>query len=454
MFNIDINEIINENGLIVSRLQEIIKVWQRNVQPKMAKLRQCYDRELTDDIVVNLQKYIVDTITSYTFGQAIQYSNISEDYLTNMTKIDEDSHNIELAKDMAIYGRAYEYIFINNEDMIDLCVLSPQNTFVIESDDIVPKPLVGVYITPSYDIEGRIDGYNVLAYTSDRSYKFKGENIDSLYEIYEEENFFNAVPILEVKNNSEAKSDFQDVNGLINAYEELMSDRIHDKNAFINKLLVITNSSLGDTQEEFEQSKQILKDGGILELENEGDGASATAQFISQSFNEADIEVLRKALLDDIFRQAKIPNLSDDSFGNASSGISLKFKLYGTEMLASEKERYFKRHLRDRLAIINNIYNLQGKGSLELADIDITMVRVIPVGLDEKLQELQGTEGILSLETRLARYDAEIDVQEEMKKLQAEKKANMQLVENSFGNYHYGQTTEINEDTDNDDNEE
>ena len=144
MFNIDINEIINDDGLIVKKLQEIIKVWQRNVQPKMAKLRQCYDRELTDNIVVNLQKYIVDTITSYTFGEPVQYSNISEDYLTNMTKIDEDSHNIELAKDMAIYGRAYEYIFINDEDMIDLCVLNPQNTFVIESDDIVPKPLVGV----------------------------------------------------------------------------------------------------------------------------------------------------------------------------------------------------------------------------------------------------------------------------------------------------------------------
>ena len=90
---------------------------------------------------------------------------------------------------------------------------------------------------------------------------------------------------------------------------------------------------------------------------------------------------------------------------------------------------------------------------MELADIDITMVRVIPIGLDEKLQELQGTEGILSLETRIARYDSEIDVQEEMKKLQAEKETNMKLMENSFGNYHYGNTTEINEDEDNEDNE-
>ena len=68
------------------------------------------------------------------------------------------------------------------------------------------------------------------------------------------------------------------------------------------------------------------------------------------------------------------------------------------------------------------------------------------VGLDERLNELQATEGILSLETRLSRYDSEIDVKEEIKKLQAEKEANMELMQNSFGNYHYNQTTEIDED--------
>lgn len=446
MFYVNREELFNEDGsLKIDMVSKYINYFQTKYQNTYKVLEEAYNRKLTDDVVVNLQKYIVDTITSYTFGEAIQYQNVSEDYLNNMTAIDEDGHNINLARQMSIYGKGYEFLFADEEEGINLVTLSPVNTFVIYSDDIIPKPLVGVYFYENIDLEGRISGYTVLLYTDEAQIKCYGQNLDSLSIVEEGINFFGEVNILEVKNNVEEKSDFTDVNGLITKYEELVTDRIQDKNSFVNKLLVITNSSLGDTQEEFEQSKQILKEGGILELENDGDGTGATAQFISQSFNEADVEVLRKALLDDIFRQAKIPNLSDDSFGNASSGISLRFKLYGTEMLASEKERAFKKHLRNRLRLINNLYTLKSKG-FDLADIDITMIRSIPVGLDERLNELQATEGILSLETRLARYDSEIDVKEEIKKLQAEKEENMQLMQNSFGNYHYGQTTEIDED--------
>ena len=46
---------------------------------------------------------------------------------------------------------------------------------------------------------------------------------------------------------------------------------------------------------------------------------------------------------------AKIPNLADESFTNAQSGISLRYKLYGTKIIAQEKERNFKRMLRQRL---------------------------------------------------------------------------------------------------------
>lgn len=446
MFYVNREELFNEDGsLKIDKVSKYIKYFQDKYQYTYEILEEAYNRELTDEVVVNLQKYIVDTITSYTFGKAIQYQNVSEDYLNNMTAIDEDGHNINLARQMSIYGKGYEFLFADEEEGINLVALSPVNTFVIYSDDIIPKPLVGVYFYENIDLEGRISGHTVLLYTDEAQIKCYGQNLDSLSIIEEGINFFGEVNILEVKNNVEEKSDFADVNGLITKYEELVTDRIQDKNSFVNKLLVITNSSLGDTQEEFEQSKQILKEGGILELENDGDGTGATAQFISQSFNEADVEILRKALLDDIFRQAKIPNLSDDSFGNASSGISLRFKLYGTEMLASEKERAFKKHLRNRLRLINNLYTLKSKG-FDLADIDITMIRSIPVGLDERLNELQATDGILSLETRLSRYDAEIDVKEEIKKLQAEKEANMELMQNSFGNYHYNQTTEIDED--------
>ena len=131
---------------------------------------------------------------------------------------------------------------------------------------------------------------------------------------------------------------------------------------------------------------------------------------------------------------AKIPNLADESFTNAQSGISLRYKLYGTEIIAQEKERNFKRMLRQRLEMINNIYNLKNVG-MELGDIDIIFVRNIPTSSAERLEELQGTEGILSLATRIMRYDPEIDVDEEMKKIEEEKSNEADLVNRQFSNY-------------------
>lgn len=434
---IDRNKLILEDGINYKLLSSLIKQWQNKELPRLKKLDEEYNREMSKNIVINHAKYITDTITNFVYGKPVQYTNgNSEVYVDNMTMIDEDSHNNILGKHQSIYGRAFEYMFINEEGMIDFAVLSPLNTIVIYSNDIVSKPILGVYIVENYDENGELESYNILCYTDEYVAEYQGKEIDKCVIVRLEPHYFGRVPILECKNNEERKGDFEDLIGLIHAYEELQTNRIFDKKSFVEKLLVITNSSLGDTIEEFEMSKQILKEGGILELASD-DGANANAQFISQTFNEDQVETLKKALLEDIFRMARIPNLSDEAFGNTTSGISLRYKMFGTETLASEKERQFKRMLRQRLAIVNNIYTLKG-GKMELSEVDITMVRNVPTSKEEALQELMQTDGILSLATRIARYDSEIDVEEEIARLQAEKEANVKLYENSFGNYAYG----------------
>lgn len=425
--------ILEDNSINFKLLVKLIDTFRTQKVNKLKNMYNRYNRPLSHNITINLEKYITDTIVYYTFGEPIQYSNVSEEFINNMTIIDEDSHNVEMAMDQSIFGRAYEYITINEDGEVDLINLSPLNTFVVYNNDIVPKPILGVYMMEEYDEEGCLEGYNVLCWSNAFAYKYYGQDLDKLQLIEVAEHYFGEVPVLELKNNKEEKSDFADVIGLIKAYEQLQTDRIVDKNQFVNKLLVIINSSLGDTDEEFQESKKILKEGGILELSGSGEN-TPSAQFISQSLNEADVDVLKKSIENDIFKMAKIPNLADESFSNAQSGISLRYKLYGTEIIAQEKERNFKRMLRQRLEMINNIYNLKNVG-MELGDIDIIFVRNIPTSAEERLQELRETEGILSLETRIMRYDPEIDVNEEIKKIEEEKTNEADLVNRSFSNY-------------------
>lgn len=424
MLNINPDYLFTEDNINIQYLYKLIDNYILQEVPTYKELLNNYNKELTDNIIINHCKYITDTITAYVFSKPIQYNNISKNFAENMVLIDEDSHNYELGKQVSIFGNSHELIYIDEDNTIRLAVLSPINCFVVYNSAIIPKPIAAIYFNQEFNIDGEPSGYSVLVYSTDNIYQLQGKELDKLAVVNIEQHYFKQVPVIEYKNNEENIGDFRDVIGLVKAYEQLQSNRCTDKQQFVDRLLVLTNTSLGDTQEEFERSKKILKEGGILELVGEGNNVSA--QFISQSFNENEVEVLRKSIENDIFRMARIPNLADENFGNTASGISLKYKLFGTETLAGTKERYFKKGLRERINIINNIYNLKNTG-MNLSDIDIIMERNMPIGLDERLTELQGTEGLLSLETRLARYDSELDVNEEVRRLNKEKQDNFNV---------------------------
>ena len=70
-------------------------------------------------------------------------------------------------------------------------------------------------------------------------------------------------------------------------------------------------------------------------------------------------------------------------------------------------------------------------------EISIKMYRTLPANLDDKLKELQGTDGALSLRTRLTRYDSELDVDRELELIEEEKSNNAQMMANAYGDYNF-----------------
>lgn len=428
---------INNVGYVVQEFQ--------NSLGRLNKLKDLYNPKLSYEINVNHAKEIVDLSTSYTYGLPISYSDGNIDRLIDwFTMIDEDSHNYKLGKEQAIYGKAYELISMDDDNdfgipMPYLTNLSVFNTFIVKDSTNKHKTFLGVYYNTDTDKQGNIVNYIVTIYTRTKIYVAEGVDLQSLHIITEEEHLFREVPIIQLNNNSEEKGDFEDVVGLIKAYDALQENRCKDKQQFVDKLLVITNSSLGDTEDEVRQSLEYLKKYNVLQLDND-ETNTVDAKYINVAMDEEQVEVLKKALSNDIHKIAKVPDLTDANFASNSnvSGIAMAYKLFGTEQLAGEKEREFKKLLRLRFKIINNVLSLRGQG-LDLYSISIRMKRNVPDNLDDKLKELQGTEGVLSLRTRLQRYDEEIDVEEELKRIQEEKQQNMQIMAKAYDNYDYKQ---------------
>lgn len=446
-------DLLNEDGSIpIKLLVKCISEHETIVNTKYKRLNKYYDgehkileRTLSSEslpnnkIVANHAEYITDMATGYVFGTPVSYSGNGSEELNNIfIEIDEDSHNNELALDLSIFGVGYELLYMNNEEVPypELAVVSPLNSFIVVDSTVKHKPMFGVAYFAKFDIDNNLKGYDVNVYTeaNKTQYFFSNLTSESPDIIDIEEHYFKGIPFIEYKNNKKFKGDFEGVITLIDAYNLLQSDRINDKEQVVDALLAVIGASLGDDEEEKIKTGKLLKELKILELDQGGD-----AKWLVKNLNETEIEVLKKSLKDDIHEFSKVPCLTDENFVGNASGVAMKYKLLGFEQLGKTKERYFKQGLRQRLRLMSNIENIRAK-NINPSDIDITMKRSLPVDDELAAKIAQETEGFISWETRLKRFDEEIDIDEERKRLDEEKKKNIEDQQKTFGSYDFKST--------------
>jgi SPP1 family phage portal protein len=445
-------DLLNEDGSIPDTLLAKCISNHKAMTDRYIHLNNYYDgehkilgRTLSSDnlpnnkIVANHAEYITDMTTGYVFGTPITYSGDGADELNGIfITIDEDSHNNELALDMSIMGIGYELLFMNDDEIPfpELAVSSPLNSFLVCDTTVKQKPIFGVTYFEKRDIEDQIKGYDVNVYTEDKVYHYFTQDINSrTFELKDEgDHYFNGIPLIEYKNNKKLRGDFEGVITLIDAYNLLQSDRVNDKEQVVDALLAVIGASLGDDEEEKIKTGRLLKELKIIELDEGGD-----AKWLVKNLNETEIEVLKRALKDDIHEFSKTPCLTDENFVGNASGIAMKYKLLGFEQLGKTKERYFKQGLRQRLKLMSNIENIRAK-NIDPNNIDIAMKRSLPVDDELMARIAQETEGFISWETRVKRFDGEIDIEEERKRLDEENKKKVKQQQEAFGSYGFKDT--------------
>lgn len=429
---------IDNHRTFLPRYEELIRYY--NGEHKI--LARTFDNPTipNNKLVCNHAEYITDIAVGYVFGAPISYTGDSSGELNNLfTEIEEDSHNNELALDISIFGVGYELLFMNNEDKPkpQLAVLSPSNTFLVYDTTVEHKAMFAVTYFVKEDIDGVKQGYNVSVYTENKILSYFSKDLSGMnWELEEEKTHsFGGIPIISYKNNKKSRGDFEGVISLIDAYNKLQSDRINDKEQLVNSFLVISGGqSFGDDEKEVSKTVKYLNENKIIELDENG-----KAEWLVKQLNEDQTEVLKKALKDDIHEFSRVPCLTDENFVGNSSGVAMKYKLIGFEGLGKTKERYFKQGLRQRLKLIANIYHVKSI-SVNPNDIDINMERTLPVD-DEMLARIsEQTDGFISWETRVRRFDGEIDVEEERKRLEEDNKKKVEEQQKAFGSYSFKDT--------------
>lgn len=350
-------------------------------------------------LVCNHAKYISDTCVGYFAGNPVKYSGDGlEPLLELLRAADSDTQDIDLAQKASIFGTAYEFIYTDGDGQPRLYSPDPRQAFVIYDDTVRQNPVAGVYYYKLHDsVTNRDTGYSVYLcggseishFTADTGFALQGEP-----EI--RPHGMDGVPLIEIYNNSTCGSDFEPVLSLIDAYNVLQSDRVNDKEQFVEAILLIKGSVLGDDNDEKSESYKALRENGLLELD-----ADSSAEWLTRQFDENSVEVLRKSLEQDIHKFANVPCMSDESFGGNSSGVAMRYKLLGFEQITKIKERYFREGLKERLRLLCSWLEFTGKAHIDSRGISIQFTRALPVNENEVAQLVSELRDIVPLDILL-----------------------------------------------------
>lgn len=404
------------------------------------------DSERKNKLVCNHAKDISDTASAYFIGNPVTYKCGQDitDLADALETAGADEADGDNGLDLSIYGRAYEYIY-TKKDATDLVIknLSPENTFIVYDDTIEENELFAVYYYAKKDSTDRTNTvYIATVLTPNYKYVMNIEDVDGAQALTEEPepHFKGEIPVIEYLNNKLAIGDYELQIPLIDAYNALMSDRITDKEQFIDAILALYGALLSDTDVEeeedgkgdgkgTEEAMKALRKEKLLELPE-----GARAEYLTRTFDEAGVEILRRAVEQDIHKFSHIPCLSDESFGGNVSGVAMEFKLLGMENITKIKTRYYKKGIRKRLRIFANFFNTRSGINIDVTGIVPTFTRAMPKNLLEISQYIANLWGRVSKKTLLTQIPFVENVEEELKAVEKEEQENLKRQKDLFGN--------------------
>ena len=381
--------------------------------PRMQRLKDAYDgvhaildRERPSGmpnvrLVHDFPRYISTMAAGYLVGRPVSYEADADERgaLENVTALYSrcaaDSVDAELAKNASIFGRGVELVFADETAQPRAASIDPMTAFVVYDDTVEHRALMGVRLVPRLDGLGGVAGWDTEVYTGREKIVFGGAGPGAVGAVKERaRHFFGGVPMVEYWNSEDERGDFEGVLTLIDAYDQLQSDRMNDKSQFVDALLLLYGCTM-ETDERGRSPGRQLREDKLLALPD----SDARAEWLCKQLNEADTEVLKKALAADIHKLSMVPDLSDAQFGGNLSGVAMRWKLLGLEQLTGIKERWFREALRQRLKLFAGFLEMRGAPGLDAERVRMVFTRSLPVNGLEEAETLGALKGLVDDET-------------------------------------------------------
>ncbi len=327
--------------------------------------------DINHQINENRAYEIVSFHKGYVFGEPIQYVRRenaaeaeSDDALAAdinalngyMSDANKPSCDNSLAEWMYVAGLGYRLALPTkawdkdgDEPPFEIFSLDPRRTFVVYSSDIDEHPVMAVYCSDKQD------GKKVFSVYTDEMYFVFEQNGT----VTASHNVLGMIPIVEYPADNARLGVFEIVLPLLNALDELQSNRMDDIVQFVNSFLAILGGELDtETYNKLNEYKTLCLPEG------------ADAKYLSPQMSQSDVQTLKDDLYQSILTICGVPNRNGgSSTSDTGSAVVLRDGWQSAEARAKATEAIFKSAEKQFLKIVLRILRDRGGTKLRLRDI-------------------------------------------------------------------------------------
>jgi len=381
-------------------------------------------------------KILVDQKVAYIAGNPVVFNTDDEGFLKEIEEVKGhkfDTILTEWIKGASNKGVEYLHVFFNTEGKFDYVIIDAKEIIPIY-DSSYQKNLIGViryYKIEVYEGKRKVDRYYLEWWTDTEVTYYvqneKGEfDLDISRKVNPAPHWFKIdpasnevvsggswgkVPFIPLPNNDEQMSDLDMVKSLIDDYDlntSDMSNNLADLQEAIWKLKGYEGTSLA----EFKQNLRTYK---AIKLAEDGD---AEADRMDIPYEARDRHL--KRLEEDIFTFGMGLNIKTDRFGNAPSGIALKFMYSLLDLKANIMIRKIKLALREFVWFIAKAVKEMKNKEYDPDSVTFTFNKSMMFNEAEKIQMARDSKGVISDETILENHPWVDDVKAEKDRIENE----------------------------------
>lgn len=322
--------------------------------------------DITNKIVENHAYEIVQFKVGQTYGEPIQFISRKDDENINkavdmlndfMADANKHEKDIKAGEWQSATGTSFKAIQPKNGDIpLRIVAPTPMNTFVIYNRS-TEEPILAVQ-----ELEDEDGNWYKMAFTDTMSFKISNSKVTDV-----KLHTYGEIPIVEFPNNHERISDIELIIGMLDAINNMQSNRMDGIEQFVQYWVKFVNCEID------EETFRKMKESHAFTVKSINKENKSDVDIMTQELNQSQCQVAKDDLLDNVQAILAIPaRESQNSGGDTQGAVSLRAGWDFSKTRAKQKDPIVK-SAEKRLAMVAlNVLRLAGYDlKLSVRDFDV-----------------------------------------------------------------------------------